>query len=49
MAWLRIKLSESELKGVEEVRRKTEDARNFRAYMVVLNAQGLRVPEIAEK
>ena len=49
MAWLRIKLSESELKGLEEVRRKTEDARNFRAYMVVLNAQGLRVPEIAEK
>ena len=49
MAWLRIKLSDSELKGLEEVRRKTEDARNFRAYMVVLNAQGLRVPEIAEK
>ncbi len=49
MAWLRIKLSESELEGLEEVRRKTEDARNIRAYMVILNAQGLRVPEIAEK
>ena len=49
MSWLRIKLNERELKELEGVRRKTEDPRNVRAYMVLLNAHGLRVPEIAEK
>jgi transposase len=49
MAWLRIKLKDSEIKELEGIRRKTEDSRNIRAYMVLLNAQGLRVPEIAEK
>lgn len=49
MAWLRIKLSDEKVRELEEICRKTEDSRNFRSYMVLLNSQGLRIPEIAKK
>jgi len=44
---LRIKLSEDQLKELEEIRRKTDDPRNERALAVLMSNDGLSPPKIA--